>query len=566
MGLSVTFHFGSFRAAVDAAAAEMARERVAARIWEKDYTVWKPSPVEIADRLGWLTSAADMTQKLALINAAAEKVRAGGYDRLILLGMGGSSLAPEVFQKTFGARRGYPVLTVHDSTDPGAVLAASETIAPAKTLFVVSTKSGSTVETFSFLKYFYNFMAQSLGAGRTGEHFIAITDPGSDLAKLAAAHHFREIFLNDPDIGGRYSALSYFGLVPAALVGVDVAAVLERAVAAQEREAAGAFRHGEPPPGAYLGAVLGEMAKQGRDKATFILSPKIASFGDWLEQLLAESTGKEGKGILPVTGEPLGSPEDYGADRLFVSLRLQGDGDDDDAGINAIAKAGHPLVRMRLDDLADLGEQCFLWEMATAVAGWRLGINPFDQPNVEAAKVLAKQMIARYRAEGRLPAEDPVLVADGIAVYGDVQAASPAEALVHFLGRSRPGDYVAIHAYLPPHPETDALLGSLRLRIRGRLGLATTAGYGPRFLHSTGQLHKGDGGQGLFIQFTADDPRDLPIPDELGAPASAVTFGVLKAAQARGDRQALLNTGRRAIRFHLGGDVAGGLQRLLAGC
>ncbi|MBI4632711.1 MAG: glucose-6-phosphate isomerase [Deltaproteobacteria bacterium] len=562
MNHTIKFSPGSFQAEVDAALAEMAGERIVARIWEKDYTVWKPSPVEIVNRLGWLKSAEDMTNKLALINAAAQKVHAGGYNRLILLGMGGSSLAPEVFHKTFGARRGYPVLMVHDSTDPGAVLASAEAMDPGKTLFVVSTKSGGTVETFSFLKYFYNVMAQSLGAERTGEHFIAITDSGSALADLAVAHNFRELFLNDPDIGGRYSALSYFGLVPAALTGVDIKAVLDRAVAAQRQEQAGDARNAGTPCGAYLGAVLGEMARRGRNKVTFILSPRIAGFGDWLEQLLAESTGKEGKGILPVTGEPFGDPHAYGDDRLFVSLRLKDD-DTNDAGLNAIEQAGHPVVEMQLDDPYDLGAQCFLWEMATAVAGWRLGINPFDQPDVEAAKVLARKMIARYREEGSLPAERPALSDDGVAVYGEVQAATAAEALIRFLSHVRPGDYVAIHAYLCPSAETDAALGSLRRRIRERSGVATTVGYGPRFLHSTGQLHKGDGGQGLFIQLTADDPRDAPIPDELGAPASSVTFGVLKTAQAMGDREALMNAGRRVMRFHLGKDSVGGLRRLI---
>ncbi len=562
MNYSIQFSAGTFQAAVDAAMAEMARERVVARIWEKDYTVWKPSPVEIVNRLGWLKSAEDMTNKLAQINTTAKKVYDSGYDRVILLGMGGSSLAPEVLHKTFGARRGYPILTVHDSTDPGAVLATSETMDPKRTLFVVSTKSGGTVETFSFLRYFYNVMAQALGNKKAGEHFIAITDPGSALAELAAAHNFREFFLNDPDIGGRYSALSYFGLVPAALAGVDIKTLLDRAVAAQHQEQTGGARKAAPPCGASLGLVLGEMARRGHDKVTLILSPRIASFGDWLEQLLAESTGKEGKGVLPVTGEPLGDPDAYGGDRLFVSLSLKDD-DSNDAGIKAIEQAGHPLVQMQLDDLYDLGAQCFLWEMATAVAGWRLGINPFDQPDVEAAKVLARKMLARYREEGSLPEERPALPGDGVAVYGDVQAATPSEALVKFLSHARPGDYVAIHAYLPPSAETDAALGHLRRWIRGRSGVATTVGYGPRFLHSTGQLHKGDGGRGLFIQLTADDPRDVPIPDELGASASSVTFGILKAAQAMGDRQALMNAGRRVIRFHLGQDMLGGLNGLI---
>ncbi len=557
---SFTFTLGKYQAAADAAAAQAIRERIASRIWERDHTVWKQSPREIANRLGWLASAEDMRKRSAVITAAAERVRADGYDRLILLGMGGSALAPEVFHKTFGARRGYPILGVQDSTDPSAVLACKETIDPPRTLFVVSTKSGSTVETFSFLRYFYNTMAEALGPARTGAHFIAITDPGSALAELAAAHGFRDVFLNDPNIGGRYSALSFFGLVPAALTGIDIEILLDRAVAAAERERAESAHPAELPCGAYLGTVLGEMAKAGRDKVTFVLSPGIAGFGDWLEQLIAESTGKEGKGILPVVGEPQG-PGNYGNDRFFVFLHLKDDeGDDDRAEV--LVRLGHPLVRIELEDVYDLGAQCFLWEMATAVAGWRLGINPFDQPDVEAAKALARDMIARYRETGSLPVEAPAFSGDGIAVYGDAEPGNPVEALGSFLGHARPGDYAAIHAYLPPFPGTDAALARLRLRVRERLGVAVTVGYGPRFLHSTGQLHKGDAGRGLFIQLTADDLCDVPIPDELGAPGSSVTFGMLKAAQAMGDRRALMNAGRRVIRFHLGKDVIGGLRRL----
>jgi glucose-6-phosphate isomerase len=527
---------------------------VVARIWAHDHTVWKPEPAEIANRLGWLHVAEMMLENVPRLEGLISDVRAAGYTHALLLGMGGSSLAPEVFRRTFGVRDGYLDLAVLDSTDPGAVLEHAERLDPARTLFIVATKSGTTAETLSFFRFFYNWAADAMGENRAGEHFSAITDPGTHLVDLAQRYGFRSTFLNDPNIGGRYSALSYFGLVPAALVGVDVPNLLGRAmVATCGGESCVAP---EENLGARLGAILGELAKAGRDKATFVLSPAIASFGDWVEQLIAESTGKERKGIVPVVREPLGPPEVYGADRLFVHLRLPGD-ETHDAALAALEAASHPVVRLNLQDRYDLGRQFFLWEIATAVAGHRLGINPFDQPNVEAAKVLARRMVAEYAEKGTLPAGEP--------------APLTAEALHDFLAQAQPGDpstgsgrsYIALQAYVQPTAEAAAALAALRVGLRDRFQLATTVGYGPRFLHSTGQLHKGDAGRGMFIQLTADGPRDVPIPDEAGTPGSSITFGVLKLAQALGDRQALLDAGRRVIRFHLGEDVVGGLRHLL---
>lgn len=560
-------HLGTYQATVGTALAEIAENRIIHRIWAHDHTVWKPEPTEITNRLGWLHTAEVMRKNLYRLEELVEAVRAEGYTHALLLGMGGSSLAAEVFRKTFGVKEGYLDLAVLDSTDPGAVLAHAEQLDLAHTLFIVSTKSGTTVETLSFFKFFYNRVAdalrpgsgQTLGADRAGEHFVAVTDPGSKLADLAKCYGFRTTFLNDPDIGGRYSALSYFGLVPAALVGVDVSRLLDRALAmASECGPDVAVRDN---PAAWLGAILGELAQAGRDKATFAISPAIASFGDWVEQLIAESTGKEGTGILPVVGEPMGPPDVYGDDRLFVYWRLgvplpnpppharEGECDTHDAAIQGLEDAGHPVVRLDLHDPYDLGGQFFLWEMATAVAGHRLGINPFDQPNVEAAKVLARQMVAEYREKGTLPSGESAPLA--------------AKALNDFLAQAQPGAYIALQAYLQPTAETDAALLALRTHLRDQFWLATTVGYGPRFLHSTGQLHKGDVGHGLFIQLTAGDPRDAPIPDEAGSPESSITFGVLKAAQALGDGQALLDAGRRVIHFHLGTDVIGGLKRLM---
>jgi glucose-6-phosphate isomerase len=540
---------GSYQEAVNAARVEMKQQQVTDRIWAHDHTLWKPEPTEITNRLGWLHIADAMLENIPYIKSLVEAVQADGYTDVLLLGMGGSSLASEVFRKTFGVKDGYLDLAVLDSTDPGTVLAHLERLDLSKTLFSVSTKSGSTVETLSFFKFFYNQVVGAVGVERAGAHFIAITDAGSKLDEIAQKHDFRTTFLNDPNIGGRYSALSYFGLVAAALIGVDVETLLQRALAVA-RDCSAADNDAS-----RLGAIMSELAQAGRDKMTLVISPKIASLGDWMEQLVAESTGKEGKGILPVVGEPLGPPDVYGDDRLFVYLRLEGD-DTHELAVQALEEAGHPLVLLRLNDLYDLGGQFFLWEMATAVAGHRLGINPFEQPNVEAAKVLARNMVAEYKEKGALPSGKFAPLA--------------AEALDEFLAQAQPGDpatgsgrsYIALQAYVQPTPETDAALAALRLRLRDRYRLATTVGYGPRFLHSTGQLHKGDAGNGLFIQFTSDAPQDVPIPDEAGSPDAAMTFGVLKMAQTLGDQQALLEAGRQVIRFHLGTDVVGGLKRL----
>jgi glucose-6-phosphate isomerase len=545
-------NLGTYQLAVDAALREMVEDRIMPRLWAHDHTIWKPEPTEITNRLGWLHIAGTMRAQRPGLQELVESVAGADIADVLLLGMGGSSLAPEVFGQVFaGQSANLPRLSVLDSTDPGAALAHARRLDPARTLFIVSTKSGGTVETLSFFKYFYNWTADALGADQAGDHFVAITDPGSKLVDVAQRYGFRAIFLNDPNIGGRYSALSYFGLLPAALVGVDLDQLLDRALAmAHNCDPSNSPLAGQNL-GAWLGAVLGELAKSGRDKLTFILSPPIGSFGDWVEQLIAESTGKEATGILPVVGEPIGPPNVYDQDRLFVYLRLDGDATSRevyDVAIQALEEIGHPVLRFRLRDLYDLGAHFFLWEVATAVAGYRLGINPFDQPNVEAAKALARKVVATYSETGALPRDEA--------------APLSAASLAGFLAQAQSGDYISLQAYVQPTSSTDAALLVLRTLLRDRLRLATTVGYGPRFLHSTGQLHKGDGGNGLFIQLTASSPQDLPIPDEAGSAASSMTFGLLKTAQALGDKQALLDAGRRVIHFHLDQDVAGGTQLL----
>jgi glucose-6-phosphate isomerase len=553
-------HLLTYQNPVDTALGEIERDNVIGRIWNGDHTVWRPQPEEISNRLGWLRVAEELQGQLTEIQAFVDEVRAAGYTQALLLGMGGSSLAPEVFRKTFGVANGYLDLAVLDSTDPGAVLNFDRQLDPAATLYIVSTKSGGTVETLSFFKYFFQRTVDIVGAERAGEHFIAITDPGSTLETLMQQHHVRKIFLNNPDIGGRYSALSHFGLVPAALLGVDLSRLLERAHAMMDGCAPTIPT--KENPGAWLGAILGELAKAGRDKVTMVLPHTLASFGDWVEQLIAESTGKDGKGILPVVGEPLGSPEVYGSDRLFVYVHLEGD-DTQAAALKTLEDAGHPVVTLNLKDPYDLGGQFFSWELAVAIAGYRMGIHPFDQPNVESAKVLARKMVAAYAESGTLPPQEVLLAEEGITVYGDVQANNLAAALSTFLTSAKPGDYIGIHAYVTPNAETDAQLAALRNRLRNLTKLATTVGYGPRFLHSTGQLHKGDAGNGLFIQLTSDAVEDAPIPDQPGKPESTMSFGILKLAQALGDAEALKQAGRRVLRLHLGTDVLGGLEHIL---
>lgn len=541
---------GPQRADVDVALGGLDRAGAVGRLWGKDASLWKPDEQPqraIKNRLGWLTVAESMGEKAGEIAAFAQEVRRAGFTHALLLGMGGSSLCPEVCRATFGVKPGYLDLAVLDTTAPAAVLRMERRADPLKTLFVVSTKSGTTTETASFYKYFYE-KVRALKGERAGENFVAITDPGSPLEKLAQERGFRRLFPGMPDVGGRYSALSHFGLVPMALIGVDLPKLLARAGEMARRCGAKAPTVGNPA--FRLGAVLGEMARSGRDKLTFILAPALKSFGCWAEQLVAESTGKEGRGILPVDGEPLSGPGSYGRDRLFVYLRLPGDALLD-AQVRALEEAGHPVVVLNLRDKYDLGGEFFRWEMATAVASALLGVNPFDEPNVTESKDNTSRLLKDFAPGEALPEEEAVSAHDA----GRLPAA-----LKELSGQARPGDYLALLAYLPPTPQTDEALREIRLRLRDALRLATTVGYGPRYLHSTGQLHKGGAGNGLFIQLTADDREDAAIPGE------PYTFGVLKKAQALGDLQALRSRRRRVLAVNLGDDVAAGLGQLLSLC
>ncbi|MCU0575397.1 MAG: hypothetical protein MUD15_01055 [Desulfobacterota bacterium] len=555
---------GPYRSAVEKRLREIVDANVVDRIGDMDHTVWKNDPGEITDRLGWLGSPSKMRGRVQEMNAFADEMRSAGYTRALLLGMGGSSLAPDVMGNTFGARSGFLDLAVLDSTDPSAVRALTGNLDLATTLFIVSTKSGTTVETLSFFKYCYNLTVDSLGSDQAGSHFIAITDPGNPLEGLSRRCSFRRIFAGEPTIGGRFSALSVFGLVPASLMGLDLARLLERSISMADACRCADGSLDGPNDAVKLGAALGVLSLAGRDKLTFFLSPAIAGFGGWVEQLVAESTGKEHKGILPVIGEAASGAGMYGADRVFVSMGLRGD-ETPMPDLERIRAAGHPVIHIFLDDIYDIGGQFFLWEFATAVAGHVLSINPFDQPDVEATKKYSRAAVQEYLRSGRLETTSPILDDHGVAVYGDLKAATLRDALISFLAKARGDSYVSFQAYLPCFPAIQEALNPLRLLVRDRYRVATTLGFGPRFLHSTGQLHKGDAGRGLFIQITCEDPADLDIPDEPGSAASSMSFGVLKAAQAVGDAAALRAAGRPVMKLHIGGpDMAAAIQRITA--
>ena len=546
-------------AVVSATVGEWTEQGRVERIWARDATVW--TGADEAAWLGWLGIADEQLARVGELRRVAEDVRQAGFTHVLLLGMGGSSLCPEVLAVTFGRQPGWPELSVLDSTDPAQIRASEARVNLARTLFVVSSKSGTTLEPNIFKQYFFERVQQTVGHGKAGAQFIAITDPGSKLEKAARADGFRHVLFGLPSIGGRYSALSDFGMVPAALMGLDVGRLLEAA----RRMARACTALARDNPGATLGAVLGVLASRGRDKVTLVASPGIHDLGAWLEQLLAESTGKVGKGLIPVDREPLGAPELYGRDRLFVYLRLDSAPDPrQDRAVASLQAAGHPIVRIEVPGPYDIAAEFFRWELATAVAGAILGINPFDQPDVEASKVATRKLTDQFEQTGQLPTETPILEADGIRLYADPRNAKDllgggrtlAGVLRAHLARIRPGDYAAFLAYLEMTPDHEAALQGVRMRVRDRYHVATCLGFGPRFLHSTGQAYKGGPNSGVFLQITSDDARDLPVPGQ------RYSFGIVMAAQARGDFEVLAVRGRRALRVHLGADVAAGLRAL----
>ncbi|MGC2198290.1 MAG: bifunctional transaldolase/phosoglucose isomerase [Terriglobales bacterium] len=535
------------------------------RLWQRDATLW--TGTDEGNWLGWLGITEDQLAQHDNLRKVAEDAKKGGFSDVLLLGMGGSSLCPEVLAMTYGKIAGSPQLHVLDSTDP-AQIQSFDNIDVAKTLFIVSSKSGSTLEPNIFKQYFFEKVKRAVGADKAGSRFIAITDPGSKMQKVAEGDKFRHIFAGLPRIGGRYSALSNFGMVPAAVMGLDTKKFLDRTE--EMVQACASCVPVEENPGVVLGLILGSAAKAGRDKVTIITSPGIFDLGAWLEQLLAESTGKQGKGIIPVDRESIGASDIYGNDRVFAYLRLESAPDaQQDEKVAALEKAGHPVVRIAVGDTYDLGQEFFRWEIATAVAGSVLGINAFNQPDVEASKIVTKNLTSEYEKTGSLPAEKPVLEDKGVKLFTDeknaaelAKGAGSNKTLVAYLkahfSRIKAGDYFAVLGYIQMNEAHEQQLQAIRHAVRNKKHVATCLGFGPRFLHSTGQAYKGGPNSGVFLQLTCDDAKDLPVPGQ------KYTFGTVKAAQARGDFQVLAERGRRALRVHLGADLESGLRTLQA--
>ena len=536
------------------------------RLWSRDATLWTGS--DEADWLGWLDIVDEQIAHPVELRNLGKEVWSAGFKDALLLGMGGSSLCPEVLRMTFGKIAGYPDLHVLDSTDPAQIKSFEGKIDIAKTLFIVSSKSGSTLEPNIFKQYFFELAKKAVGADRAGSHFMAITDPGSKMQKVAEGDKFRHIFFGRPSIGGRYSALSNFGMAPAAVIGIDTKKFLDRA---QEMvRACGATVPVEGNPGAVLGIILGTAAQSGRDKATIITSSDISDLGAWLEQLLAESTGKVGKGIIPVDREELAEPDFYGNDRVFAYIHTDFASDaKTELKLTALEKAGHPVVRISMSDIYDLGAEFFRWEIATAVAGAIIGINAFNQPDVEASKIATKNLTSEYEKNGSLPPEKPIVEDSGIKLFTDEKNAaelakavgadkSVAAYLKAHLQRIGAGDYFALLGYIQMNEGHEKQLQAIRHAVRDKKHVATCLGFGPRFLHSTGQAYKGGPNSGVFLQVTCEDAVELPVPEQ------KYTFGVVKAAQARGDFQVLAERGRRALRVHLGRDVDAGVATLAA--
>lgn len=559
----MTAALGASQQSVDATIQDWVKNDKVNRLWKHDKSLWTNDDED--KWLGWLTIAADSAKDLPKLDDLAAYVKQSGFTHVLLLGMGGSSLCPEVLALTFGKQDGFPQLHILDSTDPAQVKSVENQIDPARTLFIVASKSGSTLEPNIFKQYFFAVTEKALGKGNAGKNFIAITDPGSKMEQVAQADKFQYIFHGLPSIGGRYSALSNFGLVPAAAMGLDVRRFLDRT--AIMVQACDSTVKADKNPGAILGAVLGALGKQGRNKVTIITTPKISDVGAWLEQLIAESTGKLGNGLIPVDREKLAAPEVYGNDRVFVYLHLAGDDNSQQARLDTLQKAGQPVVTIDVADIYDIGQEFFRWEIATAVAGSILGINAFNQPDVEASKIATKQITSEFEKTGKLPGETPFFEADGIKLFTDDRNAQSltklaggkkdlAGSLRAHLGQLAAGDYFALLAYIQMNSEHENALQAIRMAVRDKKHVATCLGFGPRFLHSTGQAYKGGPNTGVFLQVTCDDAVDLPVPDQ------KYSFGVVKAAQALGDFQVLAERGRRALRVHLPKDVNAGLEKL----
>jgi transaldolase/glucose-6-phosphate isomerase len=549
----------SLAGAVAASLEDWKKNNKVARLWQKDASLW--TGTDESNWLGWLSITEEQLAHMDALKRIAADIKKAGFKHVLLLGMGGSSLCPEVMRMTFGRVKGHPELHVLDSTDPAQIRTIEAKLDLKSTICIVSSKSGSTLEPNIYKQYFFERVKAKVGEKEVGNRFMAITDPGSKMQQVAEADKFRKIFFGVPSIGGRYSAISNFGMVPAAVMGVNVEKFLKNTE--EMVKACGASNTADANPGVILGNILGVAANHGRDKLTIITSPGIFDLGAWLEQLIAESTGKIGKGIIPVDRERLSKPAVYGKDRVFAYLRLASKPNKaQDVAVAALEKAGHPVVRITLPNIYNLGQEFFRWEIATAVAGSIIGINAFNQPDVEASKIETKKLTSQYEATGSLPPEVPFFEASGIKLFADeknavaVHGPSLVEVLKAHLARAGAGDYFAVLGYITMNPANEKALQGIRQTVRDKKKVATVLGFGPRFLHSTGQAYKGGPNSGVFLQITCDDAQDLPVPGQ------KYTFGIVKAAQARGDFAVLAERGRRALRVHLGKNVKAGLATL----
>ncbi|AYA37583.1 hypothetical protein D3Y59_11305 [Hymenobacter oligotrophus] len=557
---AATLHLGRYQADIDAKIQEFNAKNFTQGFWNKEASLWvqdAQAQQNLRSFMGWLRVAETMLEAVPEIEQFVQEVKQAGFKHVVVMGMGGSTMAPIVFKSSFEQTPNGLPMSVLDTTDPGTVRQIEESVPLADTLFIVASKSGTTAEPLAFGDYFYDRVRQLKG-DKVGENFVAITDPGSKFVEQATHEGYRRIFLNFAEVGGRFSALSYFGLVPAALYGINIREVLERSVAMMQ--ACGSNGNVEHNPGLELGVALGVLAQQGRDKLTLIVPQSLSDLGLWLEQLIAESTGKEGKGILPVAGEPAGEPALYGHDRVFVYVGYRNQPDAENRQkLERLEQAGHPVITILMNDPLDLGQEFFRWEVATAVASAVLEINPFDQPNVQESKTATDRLMKVVQEQGKLPqTEEPKVQENGVTYYTQVSGGNAAELLTAFFGQAKAGDFLNIQAYLTETPALNESLQQLRAQVQQQHHIATTSGYGPRFLHSTGQYHKGGPDTGLFVQFTVDHPQDLQLPGR------SYTFGTFKNAQAQGDLEALQNYNRRTLRVHLGNDAEQGLRTVLA--
>ncbi len=558
-----SYNLEKYQKDIDAELNKFEEQNIVQRLFEHDHTIWSASPDEISNRLGWLDSPSDMLENIEKIDPFVSSCKKEGFKKVLLLGMGGSSLAPELFNQTFYEERKGLELKIADSTHPDKVKELKEYFDPEQTLYIVSTKSGGTVETISLMNFFYNSCSEVLGSENAGSHFASITDPGSKLEEMSNDLGFRKCFLNDPNIGGRFSVLSYFGLVPASLVGIDIKRLLNKVVEFKNRLISKQINLNSLNNPVYLGAVIGSLADNSLDKLTFVISDELISFGDWLEQLIAESSGKQGSGILPVVEKQPKDLSSYSLDRVFVCISLKNDNE-----ILAISEkiqnAGLPLIDINLENKVELGIEFYRWEIITAIACAVLKVNPFDQPNVESTKVIARQFLSEYKEKGEITEPEYTKVEDGITIFSDRKYSKLSEAITGLITEDTlKNKYISLQAYISQNIQNIDKLEEIKEALQNDTGIPITIGFGPRFLHSTGQLHKGDNGNGLFLQIVSEPAGDIDIPDNAGDNKSSLSFGTLIRAQYLGDRSALADAGRKVLTINLGNNITEGLNSII---